>query len=222
MSPMRGGGHEAYGTEGSPEVVELLNKSYPGWFTFVPGCDYRSQFEDGTFDLVYLEHVFEHLPEAPSLIEQFWHLLAPGGVLMIMVPNHACRRARHLGLRFDGFTPPAHLFYFTPESLQHVLTSRGFEICQTEAVCMWHRMVWQSYSLDNHLNRALRGVRKLTRLPMPAVAAGESYPKGILQHVRVLPYYWSALLAGLSGQSVDDELVIFARKIPITNGAPTH
>jgi hypothetical protein len=140
---------------------------------------------------------------------------------MIMVPNHSCRRARQLGLHFEGFVPPAHLFYFTPESLQHVLTSRGFEICQTEVVCTWHRMVWQSYSLDNYLNRALRGVRKLTGLPTRPVAAGQSYPNGFLQHVRVLPYYWRSLLARLSGRRVDDELVIFARKAP-TSSATTH
>ncbi len=94
--------------------------------------DIRHEFLDdfcsrdqGTYDLVILRHVLEHL-KAPHLrIEQLKKLMASEGVLYLAFPNGARMRAsRELAhcLEFG------HLFTYTPWSIHHLLNSHGMKI----------------------------------------------------------------------------------------------
>lgn len=45
--------------------------------------DYVSE----TFDFVYSSHCLEHMRDAPSALAEWWKLVKPGGVLMVIVPD---------------------------------------------------------------------------------------------------------------------------------------
>lgn len=66
----------------------------------VRGDGQRLPFEDGSFDLVFSEFVFEHLPEPEVALEEIDRVLRPGGSFVVLVPN-----PRHYYARITDLTP---------------------------------------------------------------------------------------------------------------------
>lgn len=90
--------------------------------------------QEGGFDLITLNHVFEHMRDHGSALQMFRQLLRPGGRLFLEVPNVNSLRARlampYFRRRF-GFDErhrafPIHLSYFSPRTLALCLQKHGF------------------------------------------------------------------------------------------------
>ena len=89
-----------------------------------------------SFDVVFLNHVFEHIAEPQTVLSQCRRVLNKKGKLFVVVPNLAGMRARLsfplLSRRFSvderhrAF--PIHLFYFTPRTLSQTLEKHGFRV----------------------------------------------------------------------------------------------
>lgn len=52
--------------------------------------------------------------------------MAPGGIFYLETPNFGCLRARVMGARFNHYSPPEHIMYFTVKSLTTAMTKAGF------------------------------------------------------------------------------------------------
>jgi 2-polyprenyl-3-methyl-5-hydroxy-6-metoxy-1,4-benzoquinol methylase len=90
--------------------------------------DIGSRIWDGRcFDFVTLFHVLEHLPDPRSALQYAGSLLAPGGRLIVQVPNVSSLQASLFGRRWYGLDVPRHLINFSPEALAIVLLETGFE-----------------------------------------------------------------------------------------------
>jgi 2-polyprenyl-3-methyl-5-hydroxy-6-metoxy-1,4-benzoquinol methylase len=85
----------------------------------------------GSFDVITLWHVLEHLPDPRATLDQVRHLLAPGGQLLVAVPNFASLQARLTGARWFHLDVPRHLFHFRTRDLAALLEQAGFQIQQT-------------------------------------------------------------------------------------------
>jgi SAM-dependent methyltransferase len=68
------------------------------------------------FDLVIATHVLEHLRDPRILVEKAFRFLKKGGRLILEIP---------LTLEYDA---PEHLFIFSEDSLDKLLSERGFTI----------------------------------------------------------------------------------------------
>lgn len=84
-------------------------------------------------DVCVMEHVLEHVADPEALLARLPHLLKPGGVLAITVPNDFSPvqdEARALGLINRDFwlAPPQHLNYFNTDNLPRFLERMGFEV----------------------------------------------------------------------------------------------
>jgi 2-polyprenyl-3-methyl-5-hydroxy-6-metoxy-1,4-benzoquinol methylase len=85
------------------------------------------------FDLVWLDNVLEHVPDAEAFLARVRHALAPSGLLLAEVPNdgsalHGFLLETELVSREFWLAYPEHLSYFTPESLGALLSGEGFEV----------------------------------------------------------------------------------------------
>ncbi len=96
-------------------------------------------FPHGSFDVIVLNQVMEHVEQRDALLDRLRPLIAPGGKIVIACPNARSLRARlahpllvrHAGLeeRYRAF--PIHLAYFDPSTLAALLARRGFTVERT-------------------------------------------------------------------------------------------
>jgi SAM-dependent methyltransferase len=82
-------------------------------------------------DIAVLQNVVEHVIDPDALLADIRRLTKPGGIVVIKVPNDFSRLQRvamERGLidREFWFAPPAHLHYFTVETLKAIMQKAGF------------------------------------------------------------------------------------------------
>jgi SAM-dependent methyltransferase len=77
------------------------------------------------FDVILMRHVLEHTPDPLDQIRTIEKRLAPGGLIILAVPNGSGAGFRLLGEFWTWYVPPAHLWYFTNRSLRRLLTDQG-------------------------------------------------------------------------------------------------
>ena len=86
----------------------------------------QAPFRPGSFDVVYLWHVLEHTHSPRKALEACHEALAPGGELMLCVPNHASFHARLFGRYWWSTDAPRHLYQFREDTLRRYLGEVGF------------------------------------------------------------------------------------------------
>jgi len=118
-------GWSAAGVELSPESSQFARERYG--LEVHTGSVADAPYEAGTFDVVTIRHVLEHVPDPGTLITEAWALLQPGGLLAIAVPNFGSLVARLFGPEWWWIDPPTHLFYFTRATLTRLLAKQGFQ-----------------------------------------------------------------------------------------------
>ena len=80
----------------------------------------------GSFDTAVLADVIEHLPDPGGALDRVSELLAPGGSVLLVLPDAGSRLARMLGARWWSVIP-THVQYFTRASLLRLLRDRGWQ-----------------------------------------------------------------------------------------------
>jgi 2-polyprenyl-3-methyl-5-hydroxy-6-metoxy-1,4-benzoquinol methylase len=133
-------------------------------------------YEDGTFDVVSMWDVLEHVPSPRAQLQECARVLKPGGMLVINYPDFGCPLARLAGRRW-WFLLSNHLYYFTRATMRRYLEATGF-------VVKGFSMHWQTLPLG-HLAGIFRiynpglakvGVKvletlRLAQVPMPYYAS---------------------------------------------------
>ncbi|WP_296705935.1 class I SAM-dependent methyltransferase [Algoriphagus sp.] len=85
------------------------------------------QVAGGEFDLICLNHVFEHLPEPISLVKELLHSnLAKGGLLYIEVPRADSWQAKIAGKNWIHWDIPKHLTHWNESRLLNQFESLGY------------------------------------------------------------------------------------------------
>lgn len=90
----------------------------------------RLQAHAGSFDLITLWHALEHFHDPVGDLRSIHRLLAPGGRLLIEVPNSDSIAARLFQSDWFQWDLPRHLSHFTPQSLLRLLGKVGFRVDQ--------------------------------------------------------------------------------------------
>jgi 2-polyprenyl-3-methyl-5-hydroxy-6-metoxy-1,4-benzoquinol methylase len=84
------------------------------------------QLPPSSFDVVTMRHALEHVPDPQSVLRAARELLAPGGRLVIQVPNYNAWEVDYFGDAAVGLDLPRHLTHFTPQTLAAMLERAGF------------------------------------------------------------------------------------------------
>jgi SAM-dependent methyltransferase len=83
---------------------------------------------EGEWAAVVFWHSLEHLPAPGAAIRTAAGLLAPGGVVVVALPDAASLQARAFGDRWLHLDPPRHLVHLTTRALLDGLTRAGLRI----------------------------------------------------------------------------------------------
>ncbi|MBK8997696.1 MAG: class I SAM-dependent methyltransferase [Myxococcales bacterium] len=117
-----------------------------------------SRFGRARFSAVTFLDSLEHFVDPEAALAGARSLLEPGGAVALLTPNVASPLARLLGARWPHYTPPEHLWYFSPGSLARLLARVGFE--QQHRGSLGHH--WSLDELSTKLApRARRAARAL-------------------------------------------------------------
>lgn len=118
-----GCGWACYGTEVSPRALEYGRKR--GWVVAADaGADQR--FGKGTFDVMTMIEVIEHVTAPVRLLGDAAAWIRPGGLLYLTTPNARSISRWLLGPVWNVFSPPEHLTIWTGQSLGRALGAAGF------------------------------------------------------------------------------------------------
>jgi len=79
-----------------------------------------------TFEVIYLNHVLEHIPDLNVFIDKIKLHLKSGAYLIIAVPNIGGRNTG--GKDWIGYQFEQHYWHFTPESLAKIFLKCGFSV----------------------------------------------------------------------------------------------
>jgi len=85
-----------------------------------------------TFDCVVYNHVLEHIPDVRTELRLIKRILAPGGILIIGVPNTAHAIFAVRGKYWESLLPNEHVWHFSGGYVRRLLESEGFETLHTE------------------------------------------------------------------------------------------
>jgi SAM-dependent methyltransferase len=85
-------------------------------------------YKPGSFALVTMFHVLEHLYDPASYLQAAHDLLRPGGRLIVQVPNAGSWQFLLFGEDWNGLDVPRHLVDFRARDLDSLLEGCGFEL----------------------------------------------------------------------------------------------
>jgi SAM-dependent methyltransferase len=143
------------------EVDEAAAKKARRFSTRVHAGDLlEAPFAPGEFDCVTAFHVLEHVPDPVAAVRRMLEWLAPGGLLIVEVPNAGGLGARLFGRAWSGLELPRHLSHFTPETLGAVVARAGGQV-----VWSWHQAKPRYYLWSLGFWLRDRGLGSLARLP---------------------------------------------------------
>jgi len=89
--------------------------------------DFPLPFKSGSFRLVVMHHVLEHLTSPRRALSEVYRVLQDGGWVAIEVPNANSLGRRIFGPCWDSWELPRHLHHFTPKTLRRFLEIAGFQ-----------------------------------------------------------------------------------------------
>jgi SAM-dependent methyltransferase len=121
-------GFEHQGVEISAHARRVAREIY--------GFETHSELDglpSGTFDLVTLWDVLEHVPDPVALLARCRDVLRPGGVVALKTPNLDCPEAEVFGPHYHSLRRE-HLFYFTPRSVRDVAERAGLSVLDVQTV----------------------------------------------------------------------------------------
>jgi SAM-dependent methyltransferase len=90
------------------------------------------ELEPGAYDLVVFQHSLEHTTEPERDLERVRAALAPGGIVVVTVPNFGCWQARRFRDRWFHLDLPRHRTHFTEAGLGRLLERAGLGLVRLE------------------------------------------------------------------------------------------
>jgi len=85
------------------------------------------KFPAESFDAIVAIHVIEHLYSPVDTLSEVNRILSPGGILFSIMPCVAHIKARLAGIKWKYYTPPGHLWFFSPKTFSLLLQKTGFQ-----------------------------------------------------------------------------------------------
>jgi SAM-dependent methyltransferase len=123
LRALRARGREAVGLERAASGDGVLNREID---------DFHDR--SGQWAAVVFWHSLEHLLQPAAAVDRAVELLAPGGVLLIAVPNLSSWQARCFGLGWLHLDLPRHLVHLPASALEAGVRARGITV---ERISYW-------------------------------------------------------------------------------------
>lgn len=131
LAEARAKGYDVHGAEISPETAQFARSHFE--LPVHTGSYELAGFDKGSFDVITLFDVTEHLPDPFAELKRVREYLKPGGLLLQSTPNINGlfpRLSYPLANRLDYWPhpePPHHLYQFSVRTIRLATEMAGFE-----------------------------------------------------------------------------------------------
>lgn len=162
-------GWEAWGVEPCRWAVEEGRRR---GLTIVEGTLREASLPAESFDVLTFWDVVEHLFNPRATLEEAWHVLKPGGWIVIQTMNIESWLAKLMGPHWPWLME-MHLYYFSPRTLTDLLEQVGFTSVKTAHLGRYLRLGYLASRLDFLSSRLAQGLQwalerlHLAGLPVP-------------------------------------------------------
>ena len=126
LAAMQAHGWQVEGLETDPVAADLARRRTNS--TIYETYLENAPLAEASFDMVSLLHVLEHVPDPKETIASAFRLLAPGGMLLLALPNAGCVEAEIFGTKWYPLDLPRHYWGFTPPTLTRLVEESGLTI----------------------------------------------------------------------------------------------
>jgi SAM-dependent methyltransferase len=126
LQRMHSQGWHVTGLDVSPAAVERVRDGLG--LPVLLGSLPHPEIRPGSFDVITMWHSLEHVHQPIAVLEEAHRLLAPGGKLLVALPNVDSLPFRWFGSAWYGLDLPRHLTHFAPWTLQLMLENAGFTV----------------------------------------------------------------------------------------------
>lgn len=164
----RGAGYQPFGLEFDPTAAAHAANEFQ--LPIVNGCFHRDA-PDEIFDAVTFWHSLEHFADAPGSLDWCRAHLAPGGRVIIAVPNLESLQARLFGRNWYHLNLPDHQWHFTLRALTAMLEKYGFAVESVTHLVPSHNVAGWRFSFS----AAVFGSLEFRRLPLAKKIISPAY-----------------------------------------------
>jgi SAM-dependent methyltransferase len=129
------------GTGHGSRLISLRKKGFTNLTGIDPFIDQDIEYEtgvkiykkylseaEGQYDLVMLNHSFEHMPDPLQAMKDIYRLLKPDRTALIRIPVADSYGWRKYGVNWMAMDPPRHFYLHTRKSISILAEKTGFTI----------------------------------------------------------------------------------------------
>jgi 2-polyprenyl-3-methyl-5-hydroxy-6-metoxy-1,4-benzoquinol methylase len=120
----------AEGVDFDPQAVEAARRK---GLSVRVGRLADQHYSEGSFDLVLMSHVIEHLHDPLATLSEINRVLNAGGTLVVTTPNADGLGHRHFASNWVHLDPPRHLSLFNGTNLCTLIRRGGFRSAQVHS-----------------------------------------------------------------------------------------
>jgi len=126
LSLFKAGGWLVYGVDTSEKACKLATKRlgknvYQGTLN---GCAFPNDY----FDVVFLNHVIEHMSSPYRELDEISRILKNNGLIVICTPNIGSYQFVISGDKWLHLDIPRHVILYSPLTITHLLKKTGFQV----------------------------------------------------------------------------------------------
>ena len=127
-------GYVVRGVEFSRDAAQVARDRFGLEVVTGDVCD--AGFAEGSWDVVFMGDVIEHLTDPVSTLREIRRITSSGGLLVLVCPSQTHTIFSRLGfalytilgMKVSVDLPPYHLFEYRPASIRNLLRISGFEV----------------------------------------------------------------------------------------------
>lgn len=91
--------------------------------------------KEGSFDLVVLWHVLEHMDEPGAVLKRIYRLLSPEGILVLAVPNFSSLEAKRFKDSWFHLDIPWHKYHFSDTTMECLIRKSDLRVIKLNTFC---------------------------------------------------------------------------------------
>ena len=132
-------GWDCLGVEPSDDAKAIARKRIKA---NIINSEALEEIPDGTFDVITMWHVLEHVDDLKWQVEQLRRLIKPNGRVVIAVPNYKSYDGQFYKELWAAYDVPRHLNHFSKQTITKIFKTKGLELNKTE------KLVWDAYYIS--------------------------------------------------------------------------